>query len=880
MMSGKAGNIDNMPKTEQAPDASTPDRAKWWRVLGSLLALLLCAVALYVLHRELKTYRLRDIRCALASIPSVDVWFAGLLAVLGYAVMTGYDALALRYIERPLPYRKTSLASFMSYAFSNNMGFGMLAGGSVRYRLYNAWGLSALDITRVILFCSFTFIMGLFVFGGCVFLLFPLPIPSGFPPLPFATTRPLGVLFLGLVLVYAGLRLFRKGPVRIWLLEFPVPPWPILGAQVLIASLDWALAGTTLYVLLPHHPVQGLPAFFVIFILAQVAGIASQVPGGLGVFETVIVLLLSSSMQAPDVVAALLVFRAVYYLLPFGIATALLGGFEVAQKRHVLTQAARTAGRWFSDSVPSVMAALTFLAGTTLLFSGATPDLIWHARRVVLPLPLPLPLVEISHFAGSLVGFWLLLLAMGIRQRLGVAYVTTVVLLVAGACFSVLRGFVYREAFVLLAVLAAMLSFRRDFTRRAALSTGAFTPGWIMSVGAVVICTVALTSFAYKHIQYRSDLWWRFAFEEDAPRSLRALAGVACALLAVALGRLLRRPARSQPTPPAGDIMARADAVVRNSAETSGQLAFLGDKSFLFSDTGNAFIMYAVQRRSWIAMGDPVGPVEEWPELLWRFRETCSAQGGWPVFYEVSCDHLQLYLDLGLTLLKLGEDARVALSSFSMEGAARSSLRSVVRHLERAGYTFAVVPPDRTAALMPELRQISDAWLADKHAREKHFSLGRFDEAYVRRFPVAIVRGPSERIEAFATVWESVGHEELSVDLMRHLPDAPNGMMDYLFSELMLHGREEGFRWFNLGMAPLSGLPQHELMPLWDRIGGFLFRHGEHFYNFKGLRKYKEKFDPEWRPRYLASPGGLALPKVLTDLSALISGGLSGLVSK
>ena len=845
-------------------------------MIGSVLVLALCALALYALHRQLRTYHLRDIRCALQSIPFANLGFAGLLTVLGYAAMTGYDALALRYVGQPLAYLKTSLASFMSYAFSNNMGFGMLAGGSVRYRLYSGWGLSALDITRVILFCSFTFLMGLFVFGGIVFLLFPLPIPEGLSSLPFATTRPLGVLFLALVVLYAGLRLFRRGPLRIWALEFPVPPWPILGAQVLIASLDWALAGTTLYVLLPHHPAHGLPSFFAVFILAQVAGIASQVPGGIGVFETVVVLLLSSSMPAPDVVAALLVFRAIYYLVPFGIATALLGGFEVGMKRQTLALAARTVGRWASGAVPSVMAALTFLAGTTLLFSGATPDLVWHARHVFFPLPLPL--VEVSHFAGSVVGVWLLMLALGIQRRLDAAYVLTVVLLAFGACFAMLKGFSYNESLMLLAVMATLMACRNDFTRRASLFSGEVSPGWVVSVGAVLLATVGLTLFAYKHVEYSSDLWWRFALDEQAPRSLRALVGAACALMAFALGRLLR-PARPRVEPTEPELMEKIEAVVRESPDSSSNLALLGDKSFLFSDSGKAFIMYGAQHRCWIAMGDPVGPVDEWQELLWRFREECHEHALRPVFYEVGCEHLSLYLDLGMNLLKLGEDARVALPAFSLEGGKRSSLRSVVRRLEREGCAFDIVPQAQTEALLPELRQISDAWMESKHTREKHFSLGRFDDAYVKRFPVAVVRRQG-RIEAFATVWQSAGKEELSVDLMRHLPDAPGGLMDFLFVHLMLRGREEGYRWFNLGMAPLSGLPQHELAPLWNRVGGFLFQHGEHFYNFQGLRHYKEKFDPEWSPRYLASPGGLALPQVLGDLSSLISGGLVGLVGK
>jgi len=763
----------------------------------------------------------------------------------------------------------------MSYAFSNNLGFSVLTGGSVRYRLYGAWGVLALDIARIILFCSFTFMLGLFAFGSLVFLLFPLSIPGGLH-LPFVTTRPLGVIFTCVVAAYAGIVLFRRAPFRLWALEFPVPRLRIAGAQVLIASLDWALAGSTLYVLLPHGAGFALPHFLAVFILAQVAGIVSQVPGGLGVFETVVVLLLSPVLKAPDVVAALLAFRAIYYLAPLSVATSLMGAREFFRKRQQLIAAAYVVGHWTFGLVPSVMALLTFLAGATLLFSGATPDLVWHTRHIAVRLPLPL--VEGSHFAGSIVGVWLLTLAVGIRRRLDAAYLMTVILLAAGAFLSMTKGFVYQESLGLLAVLAALVACRRSFTRRASLLSGELTAGWIVSVGAVLLATVWLTLFAYKHVEYTSDLWWRFALDAQAPRSLRALVGVACALLVFALGRLLR-PARPKLAPTTPEVFDKVEAIVQQSSDTSDKLALLGDKSFLFSESGNAFIMYGMQHRCWIAMGDPVGPVKEWPELLWRFREECHAHAGWPVFYEVGSEHLNLYLDLGLNLLKLGEDARVALPTFSMDGGNRSSLRAVVRRIERSGYTLEVVPAEQVEPLLPELRRVSDAWLESKHTREKHFSLGRFDEAYVRRFPVAVVRGKG-RIEAFATLWESDGREELSVDLMRHLPDAPSGMMDYLFTQLMLRGHEEGYRWFNLGMAPLSGLPQHELAPLWNRLGGFLFRHGEHFYNFKGLRKYKEKFDPQWRPRYLASPGGMALPKVLGDLSSLISGGLGGLVGK
>jgi phosphatidylglycerol lysyltransferase len=184
------------------------------------------------------------------------------------------------------------------------------------------------------------------------------------------------------------------------------------------------------------------------------------------------------------------------------------------------------------------------------------------------------------------------------------------------------------------------------------------------------------------------------------------------------------------------------------------------------------------------------------------------------------------------------------------------------------------VPP-----LLPELRAVSDAWLAEKHTRDKGFSLGRFDDQYLVQFPLATVRQAGQLI-AFANLWIGADKAELAPDLMRYLPDAPPSIMEYLLLRLMGWGKPEGYQWFNLGMAPLSGLEDHTLAPLWNRLGALVFRHGEHFYNFQGLRQYKEKFDPMWEPKYLAAPGGLALPRILTNLATRISGGLSGVISK
>lgn len=212
----------------------------------------------------------------------------------------------------------------------------------------------------------------------------------------------------------------------------------------------------------------------------------------------------------------------------------------------------------------------------------------------------------------------------------------------------------------------------------------------------------------------------------------------------------------------------------------------------------------------------------------------------------------------------------VPLQDFSLAGSDRADLRQAWNKGKRLGLGFRMVPVQEVADLLPTLAAISDSWLEEKAGEEKGFSLGSFDPAYLLRFPVAVVEAEG-RVVAFANIWQAPAGHELSVDLMRHRPDAPKGAMDFLFIELFLWGAANGYTRFSLGMAPLSGLAQHRLAGRWNRFANLVARHGERFYGFGGLRRFKAKFAPEWRPRYLAAPGGMHLPAALLDVTRLIS---------
>ncbi len=844
--------------------------------IGPLVGAILFSAAIWILHRELAVHHLKDIIPQLRSLPMERLITALLLTAAGYGVMTTYDVLALRFMKQPLAYSKVALAAYVGAAFSNNIGLSMIAGASVRYRFYASWGLSALEITRIVLFCTLTLWLGFFTLGGLAFLIDPVSLP---PPLnwPMASTRMVGVLMLIIVIGYLIAARLRSQPVRLRGLQINIPSWKTGILQMIVGGADWLLAGAALIILLPATEGASFPNLLVIYLLAQLMGLISQVPGGLGVFETVFLLLVGEHIPAEAVMGALLAYRVIYYLLPLLISTALLGVNESLSHRDSLKKIVAGYRQWSELMVPPVLAFTTFVAGAVLLFSGATPAL--DHRLSWLQQMIPLPLLEVSHFLGSLAGVGLILLARGLQRRLDGAYWVTLAILATGIAVSLIKGLDYEEALLLVLLFGALLPSRRFFYRRTSLLDQSFTPAWITTIAIIMISVIWLVLFSYKHVEYSTTLWWQFAFNASAPRSLRATAGAATILFALAIAHLLR-PSFRRPVTATSTELAAVEKIVAESSHTTANLALLGDKSLLFNTQHSAFIMYAIEGRSWISMGDPVGPEDQWPELIWRFREQSDRFGGWTVFYQIKPDHLPYYLDLGLNLTKLGETARVHLSDFSLDGSHRKGLRYTQRKLHKEGFSLRVISADQVPGQLDRLKRISDAWLTEKNTQEKGFSLGSFNPDYLRHFDVAVVEKAGASI-AFATLWKGAARVELSVDLMRYDPaSAPNGIMDFLFVELMNWGQDQNYQWFDLGMVPLSGIEDRSLAPLWNRLATFVSRHGGHFYNFQGLRHFKNKFEPVWEPRYLASPSGLILPLILSDLARLVSGGIKGALLK
>ena len=848
-----------------------PDRLR--RALPPLVALVLFLAALEVLRSELRTVTWHGLISDILGTPPWRLGLAVLLTTLNYLVLTGYDFLALAYLGKRLPWPRVMIASFLAYAISNNVGFAMLSGASVRYRFYTRWGITAEELSRIVFSYVVTFWLGLLLIGGLSLALGPLPRELGVsvPALVAAAGWVLVLVSLG----YVAAATARFGPIRFRRVELPLPSPRIAIAQLGISVLDWVLAGAVLYVCLPSGSVPFL-AFLGAFLASQLLALASHVPGGMGVFEGLMVLFLEPFVPPATFLPALIAYRAVYYLLPLSVALLVLVADELRLRR---SQAARlgAAFGWLTEELtPRLLAVFTFFAGVVLLFSGATPAAAGRLR--LLDRVLPLGVIEASHFIGSVVGAGLLVFSQGLARRLDAAYVLTAAAMIVGVAASLLKGADYEEAAILVAVLFVLWRARPAFDRRAALFDTRFSAGWIVAVCGAVGASIWLGLFAFKHVEYSHELWWQFELSGEASRMLRASVGAAVTLLLFTFARLMGHAPHEAVEPSDADLAAAGLAIAAQTA-TTPNLVYLRDKALLFNQERSAFVMYAVQGRTWMAMGDPVGPASEMALLIQLFLERCDDFGGVPVFYEIAGDQLHRYADVGLTFVKLGEEAKVDLAAFTLDGAHARKYRQALHRLEKERATFRTIPVEQVPGVMDQLRHVSDDWLERRAGAEKGFSLGFFTPEYIARFPVAVIE-QGGRIVAFANLWPGAQTIELSVDLMRFDHEAPRDVMEGLFVHLLLWGKAQGYRWFSLGMAPLSGFATSPVAPLWHRLASFLYKHGDAVYNFQGLRAYKEKFDPVWHPRYLAYPGGLRLPRILADASALVAGGYRKILLK
>ena len=841
------------------------------RVAGLLIAIVVFAIVVFALRKLAGEVTYGDVVSALSNTAPADIVLAILATIGSYGFLAFYDLWALRFVGQSRPFATVAFVSFLAYAVGNTAGFGPLSGGAVRYRFYSRLGLTPEQIAKVIGYVTVAFGAGLAI-SACVALLIVGPAVTPELNLPTGTVR-LGSLvgLVGLAAVYLFIRrrFSGDGPIG------TVPAPSLVFRQILTTAGDLTLSCLALYVLLPQGS-PGFPAFFAIYVVAIAAGVLSHVPAGLGVFETIVIAAMPRSVPTDVVLSALLIYRLIYHVGPLAAAAVAVAVSEARQlSRRPATRRSLEAG---AKIAPIVLSAMTVLAGLMLVFSSVTPTPGSDIDFLASEIPLPLAIIETAHFASGILGVLLFASARGLALRLDGAWWAVIVMSLTAILLCFAKALAIYEAVFLILLVVVLVLTRRRFDRPASLLRNALSGPWLFAISIVLIASAGILLFAYDNVAYSDDIWIEFEFASNAPRSLRAIVGIAVVAAALALWSLIRPAAKAIEHPTSEDI-AKSVSIVMRQNNSDANLIRCADKSILFSKDGDAFLMFGRHGRTWASFLEPIGNASARAELIWHFVELARESGGRAALYQVPPSVLAICADAGLRAIKLGETAIVDLSSFELKGARRSALRQTVSRGNRDGLEFQYLEASAVSQVYEEISAVSDRWLSTKNAREKRFSVGWFDRDYMLSQPLAILRKDG-RIVAFANVLLTDTKAEAAIDLMRFAEDAPRSSMEYCLIKLMLHLRDEGFTSFNLGMAPLSGLAAGPAAPIWNRVGSLIFENAEHFYNFRGLRSFKSKFDPEWQPRYLAVAGGLNPIIALADISQLIGGGLKGVVSK
>ena len=810
---------------------------KWQTLIKLVLFISIASLVIVEITRLFKTISFDKIEEILVGLSPIEIICLALFGFMAVAPMIFYDRILNKELHQKQTLSYLLETSWTINSLNNMIGFAGLVDVGLRYSFYGDEERpekSMQGISRVIPYFMSGFSM--FALIGLVFtLIFPISmgIKQYWPALLGAS------LYLPIVLFVSN----RKK----WTYFGQLGGKTIL-SLVLASVLDWACV-ISFFLLVGYILGYNLPIYDMIplFMIAITIGIMSMIPGSLGSFDLIMVSgLVGLGIDKAQALSWLLVFRLFYYILPFCLGVVLFlknMGSRLNEKYLGIPQKVIEA----LSTIILVWGLRLF--GFFLIVSAIVPQELGH---------LPL-LKELSPSTGQFVfqlpsivlGVLFFLLARLVKRRLKFTLALTTGLGLVSLVYLNIGSFSLISSIFLIKLLSLIWWKKDTFVRRHYIYAWEDCCKDIIYIGGTLFLTLLLLGhlnphhvFQLNHLSHVITHW---------------LYLLSVSLVLVSLYVLLLRKSNQFK----GEIGESFDKQRYQDFITTipninldAALAFLGDKYlYWYQEDGQDKVVFqfAIENNKCVVMSDPLAQPGYLEKGLSQFLADAEVANIAVIFYEVNQETTLLLHEYGYGFMKFGETAQVPLEKFTIEGKHGKKFRTVVNKLENKGYQFEVLQPPFDEELLNDLKEISDSWLDGR--QEKGFSLGYFDEKYIQLAPIALVRDEENKVQAFVTFLASNGPEEASIDLMRyHLRTAPNGIMDYLFVKLLLHFKEEGVTFFDLGMAPLSNVGTEKHSFLQEKVAYLIYAFTNRFYSFSGLRQYKQKFSPVWMPRYIAYP--------------------------
>ena len=810
---------------------------KWQILIKLVLFISIASLVIVEITRLFKTISFDKIEEILVGLSPLEIICLALFGFMAVAPMIFYDRILNKELHQKQTLSYLLETSWTINSLNNMIGFAGLVDVGLRYSFYGDEERpekSMQGISRVIPYFMSGFSM--FALIGLVFtLIFPISmgIKQYWPALLGAS------LYLPIVLFVSN----RKK----WAYFGQLGGKTIL-SLVLVSVLDWACV-ISFFLLVGYILGYNLPIYDMIplFMIAITIGIMSMIPGSLGSFDLIMVSgLVGLGIDKAQALSWLLVFRLFYYILPFCLGVVLFlknMGSRLNEKYLGIPQKVIEA----LSTIILVWGLRLF--GFFLIVSAIVPQELGH---------LPL-LKELSPSTGQFVfqlpsivlGVLFFLLARIVKRRLKFTLALMTGLGLVSLVYLNIGSFSLISSIFLIKLLSLIWWKKDTFVRRHYIYAWEDCCKDIIYIGGTLFLTLLLLGhlnphhvFQLNHLSHVITHW---------------LYLLSVSLVLVSLYVLLLRKS-NQMKENFGEVFDKQryqDFITTiPNINLDAALAFLGDKYlYWYQEDGQDKVVFqfAIENNKYVVMSDPLAQPGYLEKALSQFLADAEVANVAVIFYEVNQETTLLLHEYGYGFMKFGETAQVPLEKFTIEGKHGKKFRTVVNKLENKGYQFEVLQPPFDKELLNDLKEISDSWLDGR--QEKGFSLGYFDEKYIQLAPIALVRDEENKVQAFVTFLASNGPEEASIDLMRYdLKTAPNGIMDYLFVKLLLHFKEEGVIFFDLGMAPLSNVGTEKHSFLQEKVAYLIYAFTNRFYSFSGLRQYKQKFSPVWMPRYIAYP--------------------------
>jgi phosphatidylglycerol lysyltransferase len=780
----------------------------------------------------------------------------GFLAV---SPMLYYDFSLKKFLKLEIPTLKMMEYSFISNSFSNLLGLGGLIGASLRTYFYGEYEQDRRKLLTKIGVVTLFSISGLSLLAWVViFGIFDTSLLFRQKWLYVA------IWLIALFLPFYLFNLWRTGKKS----SDNKVSLDMVVKLVFASLLEWlfillALWGLSFIIHLDVSIRELMP----ILIIAASAGVISMIPGGLGSFDIVFLWGLQGLMVSDEkAIVLLLLYRIGYFLIPFFVGAFLL--LKLYWKNWNVS--------W--NGIPSTivqnvshftLAFLVFLTGSVLLLSAAIPGIL--ERLKITEEILSFPIMNLSHQLSVAMGFVLLAVSRGIEYKSNHAYRLAMFVLFFAAIFSLLKGLNYEEAiFIIFVALLLRMSKNHFYRENLVLTWGK------VAFDVLLILLITAMYFLIGYINLPSSKLMLpssirpYVIVDSGDLFSSAIIGLLIAVVFMVLGYAVGEHYNFH-----FERSSVQESRVRSHLNTykgSGlaHLIFLHDKFLFWNQDKDVLFSYNVIADKMVVLGDPLGNQEKIFSSIEEIMETSDRYGYQPVFYQVHSETIPFLHGNGFDFFKLGEEAIVRLSEYSLSGKKAKNLRALKNKFDREGFLFRVFDPPFSDQLMMELKYVSDEWLRGR--KEKGFSLGYFDPDYLQHAPIGILKDHTGNLLGFASLMPNYDQNEtISVDLMRFLPNSPNGTMDYLFLSLIEWAKRSGYSCFNLGMAPLANVGNSKFSFLSERIAAQIYLHGQLFYHFKGLKEFKEKYADHWEPKYLAYRKKSSLPITMLQVTMLIS---------